>query len=417
MNHFKKLILLVVSLSMLSMAACSAAKPTTSAPAQSSDATTDNTTPASEDQSPSVEDSAASEEQAPSKKTLTLWAGGSDNVNQQFIKQVETFNSTNTEGYTVQLQFIVSGTGVQGLRDRMIAAKLAGQKDTDFDVIELGGDEVLQYVSEGGDDIFVALDTAKIPNLADLKFPATYRDDLVVPYRGTTVVLAYNSDVVTNPPTTTEELYAWIKENPGRFAYNTPDSGGAGSSFVGTSIYNFLPEEAMTSDDEKWLDEYGKGIELLKELHPYMYKSGGKVVYPNKNQGTLDLLANKEVDMVPAWADMAISQTRAGTLPASTKICQITPAFTGSTVVLGIPSIGSNPDGAYAFINYMLSAEAQNIALDNMAAIPVIDFNKLDQGLLPFISSLKIDSFRIMSTGGLGDKRNDLWYAEIATMN
>ena len=28
-----------------------------------------------------------------------------------------------------------------------------------------------------------------------------------------------------------------------------------------------------------------------------MYKSSGKVVYPNKNQGTLDLLANKEVDI------------------------------------------------------------------------------------------------------------------------
>ena len=25
-------------------------------------------------------------------------------------------------------------------------------------------------------------------------------------------------------------------------------------------------------------------------------------IYPNKNQGTLDLLANKEVDMIPAWA-------------------------------------------------------------------------------------------------------------------
>ncbi len=366
--------------------------------------------------SPTTATEKAAETDTAKKKTFTIWAGGSDNVKQQFIQQVEKFNATNTEGYTAQLQFIVSGTGVQGLRERIIAAKLAGQANTDFDVIELGGDEVLQYVSEGGDDIFLSLDKAKIPNIADLKFPATYRDDLVIPYRGTTVVLAYNSEAVPNPPTTTEELYQWIKEHPGRFAYNTPDSGGAGSSFVSTSIYNFLPEEAMTSPDEKWTAEYDKGFELLKELHPYMYKSGGKIVYPNKNQGTLDLLANKEVDMIPAWADMAISQTRAGTLPTSTKICQITPSFTGSTVVFGIPSIGSNSEGAYAFINYMLSPEAQNIALDNMAAIPVIDFAKLDQNLLPFISSLKIDSFRIMSTGTLGDIRNERWYSEIATL-
>lgn len=101
-----------------------------------------------------------------------------------------------------------------------------------------------------------------------------------------------------------------------------------------------------------------------------MYKSSGKVVYPNKNQGTLDLLANKEVDMIPAWADMAITQMKQGTLPESIKITQIDPSFTGSPVVLGIPSIGSDQDGAYAFLNYMLTPEAQNIALDSMAAIP-----------------------------------------------
>ena len=92
-----------------------------------------------------------------------------------------------------------------------------------------------------------------------------------------------------------------IKEHPGRFAYNTPSSGGAGGSFVTTSIYNFMDESALTSSDPANKEQWGQGFELLKELHPYMYKSSGKVVYPNKNQGTLDLLANKEVDMIPAW--------------------------------------------------------------------------------------------------------------------
>jgi len=354
---------------------------------------------------------------AEADKKLTIWAGGSDNVNQQFLKQVEQFNKTNTEGYVAELQFITSGTGAQGLRDRLIAAKLAGQTGTDFDLIELGGDEVLQYVSEGGDDLFVALDKSKIANIADLKFPATYRDDLVVPYRGTTVVLAYNSETVPTPPKTTEELYQWIKDHPGRFAYNTPDSGGSGSSFVATAIYNFLPGESMTSNDESWTAQWDKGFDLLKELHPYLYQSGGKTIYPNKNQGTLDLLANKEVDMIPAWADMAISQTRQGVLPASIKISQIEPSFTGSTVCLAIPSIGGSPDAAYAFINYMLSPEAQNIALDSMAAIPVIDFAKLDKSLLPLIESLNINEFRIMSIGELSTQINERWESDISTLS
>lgn len=353
---------------------------------------------------------------AEGNKKLTIWAGGSDNVRQQFDKQIEQFNKTNAGGYVAEIQFITSGTGVQSLRDRVLAAKLAGQTSTDFDLIELGGDEIMQYVSEGGEDMFIALDKAKIPNVAGLMFPATYRDDLVVPYRGTTVVLAYNSEVVPTPPTTTEELYQWIKDHPGRFAYNTPGSGGAGGAFVATSIYNFLPKEALTSSDESWVAQWDEGFKLLADLHPYMYKTSGKVVYPNKNQGTLDLLANKEVDMIPAWADMTISQSRQGTLPESIKIAQLTPSFTGSTVCLGIPSMGSNPEAAYAFIDYMLSPEAQNIALDSMAAIPVIDFAKLDEKLLPFISSLKIDEFRINSIGALGSQLNERWEADIATL-
>lgn len=140
-----------------------------------------------------------------------------------------------------------------------------------------------------------------------------------------------------------------------------------------------------------------------------MYQSSGKVVYPNKNQGTLDLLANKEVDMVPAWADMALTQMKQGTLPESIRISQIDPSFTGSPVVLGIPSIGSNEDGAYAFIDYMLSADAQNIALDSMAAIPVIDYSLLDPELTKTIETLKVDSFRMSSLGTLGTELYEEW--------
>ncbi len=357
--------------------------------------------------------SASTETKEPS--TVTIWAEGSDNVRIQMEKQIEAFNALNT-GYTAKLEFIPSGTGAQGLRDRLVAAKLAGETNTNFDLIEFGGDGVNRYIDEGGEDLFVPLDTSKIENYGNLQVKATFRNDLVMPYRGTTVVLAYNSETVANPPKTTEELYEWIKNNPGRFAYNTPGSGGAGGSFVATSVYNFLDEEALLDSNEARMSEWEAGFNLLKELHPYMYKSSGKVVYPNKNQGTLDLLASKEVDIIPAWADMTISQLSAGTLPESIKITQLEPSFTGSTVVFGIPSIGSNTEGAYAFMSYMLSPQAQNIALEAMAAIPVVDFSTLNPELTAIIKDLKIEKFRIMSIGDLSTKLNEKWEAEIGTM-
>lgn len=359
--------------------------------------------------------SAASAKSGNGDKTITVWAGGSDNVRVQFEKQIEQFNASQKE-YTAELQFITSGTGAQSLFDKAVAAKKAGQTNTDFDVIELGGDEVIRYVEEGGEDFFLPLDQSKIENIKNLKVQATFRDDLVMPYRGTTVVLAYNSEAVTEPPKTTEELYQWSKDHPGRFAYNTPGSGGAGGSFAVTSVYNFMDESALISSDPANKEQWDEGFELMKELHPYMYQSSGKVVYPNKNQGALDLLANKEVDMIPAWADMAITQMKQGTLPESIKISQITPSFTGSTVVLGIPSMGSNQEGAYAFLNYMLSPEAQNTALDTMAAIPVIDFSLLDPELTDTIKDLKIDEFRITSLGDLGSQLYERWDSEIGTL-
>ena len=359
---------------------------------------------------------ASSASAAGDDKTVTIWAEGSDNVRVQLEQQVENFNETNGEGYVAKLEFITSGTGAQGLTDRIIAAKKAGQTNTDYDLVEVSDASITGYLEQGGEDLFVPIDTSRLSNYDNLTVTASFRNDLLVPYRGTTVLLAYNSETVANPPTTAEELYQWIKDNPGRFAYNTPGSGGAGSSFVLTSVYNFMDESTLTSTDEANMEQWDQGFELLKELHPYMYQSSGKVVYPNKNQGTLDLLANKEIDMTPAWADMVLSQQKQGTMPESIKLVQIEPAFTGNTVCFGIPSIGAQNDAAYAFINYMLSPEAQNIALDSMAAIPVIDFSLLDPELTKTISDLKIESFRVSAIGDLGTQLNEKWDAEIGTL-
>ena len=349
---------------------------------------------------------ASSASAAGDDKTVTIWAEGSDNVRVQLEQQVENFNETNGEGYVAKLEFITSGTGAQGLTDRIIAAKKAGQTNTDYDLVEVSDASITGYLEQGGEDLFVPIDTSRLSNYDNLTVTASFRNDLLVPYRGTTVLLAYNSETVANPP----------EDNPGRFAYNTPGSGGAGSSFVLTSVYNFMDESALTSTDEANVEQWDQGFELLKELHPYMYQSSGKVVYPNKNQGTLDLLANKEIDMTPAWADMVLSQQKQGTMPESIKLVQIEPAFTGNTVCFGIPSIGAQNDAAYAFMDYMLSPEAQNIALDSMAAIPVIDFSLLDPELTKTISDLKIESFRVSAIGDLGTQLNEKWDAEIGTL-
>lgn len=352
------------------------------------------------------------------KSTVTLWATGSDNVRAIFEKLTEDFN-TNSEykdQYQVELQFMLSGTGAQGLADMVAAAGKAGQTNTDYDIVDWSGDDLAKIMSKIGEESFVKLDKSKIPNAASVEAKSAVAQDYAQPYRGTTVILAYDSEKVPNPPKTMDELVEWMKANPGRFAYNAPGTGGAGDSFARTSVYNFLPEEAITSGDEKWVGEWDKGFEFLKSIHPYMYKSGGSIVYPNKNQGTLDLLNQGEIDMCPNWADMVLSQRAQGAIKDTIKITQIDPSLTGSLQTLTIPTFGSNEEGAYAFMNYMLSEQAQQIMVNDMAAIPLIDTSKMDMTGYEDLQGLDVSNFRILSIGDLGTQFNERWDNEIGSI-
>ena len=150
-------------------------------------------------------------------------------------------------------------------------------------------------------------------------------------------------------------------------------------------------------------------------VQPYrtMYTSGGSIVYPNKNQGTLDLLNQGEIDMCPNWADMVLSQKAEGTLKDTIKITQIEPALTGSLQSLAIPKFGSNEKGAYAFIDYMLSDEAQEIMVQDMAAIPLVNTDNINMKGFEEIKNLDVSKFRIMSIGDLSTDFNQRWDSEI----
>lgn len=346
---------------------------------------------------------------------VTLWASGSDNVRDTYNELIEAFNASDYgEDYQLSMEFIVSGSGGQSLEDRVLAAYQAGEEETDYDIIGIseGGYDTL--VSESDSGIFEAIQYDDIPNHENLTVDV---HDYLLPTRGTTVVLAYDSERVAAVPETDEELYQWIRDNPGRFAYNDPDTGGAGSAFLRTAVYNFMPEDSMMSDDEAWTDGWDEGFALLEELHPYMYQTGGQTIYPNTNQGTLDLLANQEVDIIPAWADMAIEQTLDGRLPDTTAIAQITPSFTGNMPGFAVPSIGSAQDDAIsAVMDFWISNEAQEMLLNQMAAIPLVDSSGFESDSAAMLEGFDVSEFRLSEIGTLGGTLIEKWHDEIAPL-
>lgn len=353
-------------------------------------------------------------------KDVQVWATGSDNVRQTFEKLVDDFNANSEYAgtYEAKLNFILSGTGGGTLADQLVAAYKAGQTDTEFDVVDLGDDDLTKILSLTDENILDELDMSKIPNAEGVTAEPVAAKGKIQPYRGTTVILAYNSETVPEDevPTTMDELVEWIKAHPGRFAYNTPGTGGAGDSFVRTSIYNFIDDDsALMSSDPKWMEQWDEGFAFLKELHPYMYKSGDSIVYPNKNQGALDLLTQGEIDMCPNWADMVLSQRKAGTVPEKIKITTIEPSFTGSVQGIAVPSYSGNKEGGFAFIDYLLSPEAQTILVQDMAAIPLVT-EGVDLTGAEELMSMDVSNFRTQALGDLVTDLNARWDEEIGTL-
>ena len=120
--------------------------------------------------------------------------------------------------------------------------------------------------------------------------------------------------------------------------------------------------------------------------------------------------------MCPNWADMVLSQRAQGAIKDTIKITQIEPSLTGSLQTLTIPTFDSNEEGAYAFMNYMLSEQAQQIMVNDMAAIPLIDTSKMDMTGYEDLQGLDVSNFRILSIGDLGTQFNERWDNEIGSI-
>lgn len=355
--------------------------------------------------------------------TVTLWSSGGQEVGDALQAIADEFNSDPeySKHAKMEIQFITSGTNEQSLTDRLVAAYEAGETDTDFDIVAYDDTYISTIIAQTSDDFFETIDTSKLENYDNLIYTENVVGDTFIPYRATNIMLAYNSDNVKDVPETADELYQWIHDNPGKFTYCDPTTGGSGLSFLLTSIYNQLPEEAATSSDEKWetehQTEWDNAINLLKELQPDLYQTSGSVQYPVKNQGSLDLLANGQIDMTPAFVNMVLSQKNMGTLPDSIEMTQIDPAFGGALAGLLIPSIAKDKEAAYYVIDYMLSYEAQAIDWNQMYASPVVDSNKLEGIDHPeWLEATEADSLRYFSVGTLQVDAQTRWTEEVGIL-
>ncbi|QGQ94742.1 extracellular solute-binding protein [Paenibacillus psychroresistens] len=357
---------------------------------------------------PASSPTAAASSDAPAKQEeFSFYFTGSANVKGLWDKITPMFEKAHPE-VKVKLVYIPSGTGAQPTYDRLVAAKQAGKGSGDIDLYEDG----LSSVTKGKkDDLWDTLPSASIANLAKVDQKRLESiSNLAVPYRASAVVIAYNSDKVKTAPNTMDDVFTWIRQNPGKFAYNDPSTGGSGDSFVLTTIYKSMAADAIYNQDPSVEKEWDAGFALLKELGPLMYNKG---IYPKKNQGTLDILASGEVDMIPAWSDMALDGISKGTLPASTKLKQLDPGMNGGPTYLMVPKLSEKKEAVYKFLDFVLTPEAQTVIINEMHGFPGIELSNMPQEIQDQFTGVS-GGFRSFDIGDLDKDMLKRWQSEVA---
>jgi putative spermidine/putrescine transport system substrate-binding protein len=161
---------------------------------------------------------------------LDVYIDGDTNISDWWLKTVKPAFTAKYPQYQLRISITRGAGGNQLIAQRALAA------------LQSGGDPAVDYFEEFATfnypelekaGLFLEINEQTIPNSKNI-IKAAQRSPFSMAYRGSQVLLAYNSDKVPEAevPHTFADLVKWIKAHPGQFVYCRPDKGGSGGNFV-----------------------------------------------------------------------------------------------------------------------------------------------------------------------------------------
>ncbi len=289
-------------------------------------------------------------------QTVQLWMWGGDPILNSYIEDTVAPIVAESGVTLEQVRIDATSDGI----DRIVSEIEAGTEDGAVDLIWVNGSNFSQGKEAGlwAQDWVSALPNAELLNPDD---PTLFNDFGVptdgqeAPWSRAAFTFAFDSDVVTDPPASFEELAAWVGENPGRFTYPAPPDF-TGSAFVRQAVQALGEEEAFA---------------LLAEMQPNLWNGGQN---PLDEAELNTLFGNGEVDLAmsynPNFVQVNVDQ---GIFANSTRPF----IFEGGTLqnvsFLAMPANAGSSAGASVAVNAMLSAELQAEKLSQTGVPAVVD--------------------------------------------
>jgi ABC-type uncharacterized transport system YnjBCD substrate-binding protein len=295
---------------------------------------------------------------AAAETVLNVITAGSENM----VDYVTDYLGPKFEEMNPGVRVQVSGTGPGDAGSQKIYEKLAAQQqagaeawDVDVAVVhqkmagQMVEEELLdRYRDEIETGKLVTSDTAE-------RALGTEVGGFVMPMFHSQTAIAYNADLVPEPPGSYEELKQWAEENPGQFGYNGIKNGMSGVAFVVGWVYAHAGATDQLINgpyDEAAQAKWQEALAELKEFNQHVTMTPG-------NAGTLDMLNRGEIAMGPVWVDMFYTWQADGRIPPNVRLKLIEPGMPGQPMYYVTPAKATNPDLARKFIALATSPEVQ----------------------------------------------------------
>lgn len=312
--------------------------------------------------------------------TIDIFSNSDTNVTDFWQLHVKPAFEAANPGVTVNIVPGVATNAMNTVADRAYAALKTGT-DPQVDVME-----AYQYAYPPGaaeDGLWVDMTEAGLSNMSVLN-TNLMDNKWTLPYRGSEVVLFYNTSKIESPPTTFAELVDWIKANPGRFTYARPDVGDSGAVFIERALHEANGQDPDLFQHDNYTPEYAEPLfaktwAILNDIAPHLY-DGGK--YTGGNTPSIQLLASGAIDMTVAWSDMALQAMNEGVVPEWAGVAQLQDlSFQGGYSGVLIPNSAANRDLAIQLVDFVVSPEIQNKLVTELGGFPAIDWSVLDPEL------------------------------------
>ena len=224
---------------------------------------------------------------------------------------------------------------------------------SDFDVVYIDNSFGTQL---GNEDLVEPLDHAKLPASAALDARVWGPNDSFVQFMWAATALAYNPELVDTPPTSWSAVFDPAYK--GKVAL--PD-------ISGTAGVHFLIAAARLNGGD--IDNLDPGFEAIAKIAPDV-----QAYYTQADQ-LIGMFERGEIAMAPWYTDRAAAAAASG---VPVKIAYPTEGGIGINVTLIIPKGAANPEGAYKFIDTILSPESQSCLAEKMYEGPVNPETKLE---------------------------------------